>query len=264
MTKSAKINPLKGSVNWNIWRIRLNALLAKDDLAYTIKPRKEFPKGTPKDDIEEYTNKRRSDSEKATAIIRLNLEDTPLIQTANIEDNDAEALYNRLETLYSPKGFSTEFILAKELFETTLAGCGNSVEAYLARIRRYTDELALRNKAIPKAITAAFALNNLTREYDSIIAAITTKYRDNDDDDDIDLDDLFNAIIDEARRLLSKEPKELAMTTTSIAKRRDKSTIKCYNCGKKGHYAKNCRSKAKEDPEDLEDSEDSEKATVAL
>src|SRR6201996_6175224 len=246
MTKSAKINPLKGSVNWNIWRIRLNALLAKDDLAYTIKPKKEFPKGTPKDDIEEYTNKRRSDSEKAIAIIRLNLEDTPLIQTANIEDNDAEALYNRLEALYSSKGFSTEFILAKELFETTLSGCGNSVESYLARIRRYTDELALRNKAIPKAIIAAFALNNLLREFDSIIAAITTKYRDNDDDNDIDLDDLFNAIIDEARRLLSKEPKELAMTTSTKStksanstkgtkndKKRDKSTIKCFHCGKK-------------------------------
>src|SRR6201996_6938833 len=141
MIKRAKIPPLKGAANWNIWRIRLKALLAKDDLGYTIKPKREFPKNTPKDEIEEYTSKRRSDSEKATAIIRLNLGDSPLIQTANIEDNDAEALYNRLETLYSPKGFSTEFILAKELFETTLSGCGNSIESYLARIKRYTDEL---------------------------------------------------------------------------------------------------------------------------
>ena len=80
MTKQAKIDPLKGAQNWNIWRVRLKALLAsKDDLGATIRPKIEFPKGTAKDKIEEYLEKRKSDSEKATAIIRLNISDSPLI-----------------------------------------------------------------------------------------------------------------------------------------------------------------------------------------
>ncbi|KIW21708.1 uncharacterized protein PV07_12859 [Cladophialophora immunda] len=52
-----KINPLQGAHDWNIWRIRILALLSKDELGYTVKPRKEFPKGTPKDNIEEYNKK---------------------------------------------------------------------------------------------------------------------------------------------------------------------------------------------------------------
>ncbi|KIW10697.1 hypothetical protein PV08_11661 [Exophiala spinifera] len=63
MAPSMKIDPLKGAENWNIWRIRLKALLAKDDLGYIIRPKKEFFKNTPKDKIEEYIEKRKSDSE---------------------------------------------------------------------------------------------------------------------------------------------------------------------------------------------------------
>src|ERR1700742_2039101 len=241
MATKTKIEPLKGARNWNIWCIRIKALLAKDDLSATIKLKKEFSKGTPKDEIEEYTAERSSEAIKASAIIRLNLGDSPLIQTATIAEDDAEALYRRLESLYSPKGFSTEFILAKELFETTLAGCGNNVENYFAKIRRYTDEIELRKKAIRKAIIAAFALNNLTDDYSAIIAAITTKYRDNDNDNDIDLDDLFNAIIDESRRLKKKEPTELAMAIQSNSPQKN-STIRCFNCGKRGHIARKCTS----------------------
>jgi hypothetical protein len=79
MATKAKIDPLRGSANWHIWRIRLKALLSEKEIGYTIKPKRVFPKGTDKDDIEEYTEKRKSDSEKATAIIRLNLGDSPLI-----------------------------------------------------------------------------------------------------------------------------------------------------------------------------------------
>jgi Zinc knuckle len=107
----------------------------------------------------------------------------------------------------------------------------------------------LRNKPIPKAIIAAFALNNLTSEYSPIIAAITTKYRDNDDDDDIDLDDLFNAIIDESRRLKISEIKESKDVLVLTIKNNDKkrSLIKCYKCGKRGHLAKKCWSKSSDD-----------------
>jgi hypothetical protein len=132
------------------------------------------------------------------------------------------------------------------------------------RIRRYNDELTLRKKSIPTAIIAAFTLNNLTDSYSPLVTAITTKYRENDNDKEIDLDDLFNAIIDEARRQKSKEPIEQAFTAISSAKRRSKSTITCYKCQKKGYYARECREKPKEPKEDLEAKENEEAASIAF
>lgn len=152
--------------------MRIRAVLAKKDYLLAIKAKKEFTKNTPKETIEAYNKERERVSIKAAAIIRLNLGDSALIQTKNIEDNDAEGLYNRLETLYSPKGFSSEFLIAKELFNTRLDK-ESDIETYLSKIRAYTDDLALRNKAIPIEIIAAYTLNNLTTEYDYIIAAIT-------------------------------------------------------------------------------------------
>ncbi|MGA2668647.1 MAG: hypothetical protein ABSF32_06975, partial [Ignavibacteria bacterium] len=40
---------------------------------------------------------------------------------------------------YELKGFSSEFLIYKELFETTLSRLGNSIENYLNQIKRLTD-----------------------------------------------------------------------------------------------------------------------------
>jgi hypothetical protein len=250
METTTKIDKLKGAVNWDLWRIRIRALLAEKGLIDAIKTEKEFPEDISKKKIEEYKEKRESDSIKAAAIIRLNLGDSPLIQTKNIDENDARELYNRLEALYAPKGFSSEFLIAKELFSTTLAKEGNSIERYLTKIRGFTDELALKNKAIPTEIIVAYTLNNLTSEYDYIVAAITQNFR---DEKKIDLDDLFSAIIDESRRLSAKEPKELALVARKNENSTKKRFIKCYNYGKKGHYAREYKEPKEENSADDSD-----------
>ena len=79
MANYNKIDPLKGAANQNLQRIRLKALLGKEEIGYTLKPKKIFPKGTDKEDIDEYNEKRKTDSEKAITIIQLNLADSPLI-----------------------------------------------------------------------------------------------------------------------------------------------------------------------------------------
>ena len=44
-----------------------------------------------------------------------------------------------LQNLYSPKGFSFEFILCRQLFETTLNNCDNKIKNYLNQVKRVHD-----------------------------------------------------------------------------------------------------------------------------
>ena len=121
-----KIPKLKGSSNYDIWSIRIKAYLIEKGY-YDV-----FNANTARDTTEYYQA-----SIKATALIRLTLDDSPLVQTQYIDD--ANTLWSQLKTLYEPKGFNLEFLICRELFNTTLAKCNNSIEAYLTKIRRHTD-----------------------------------------------------------------------------------------------------------------------------
>jgi hypothetical protein len=90
---------------------------------------------------------------KAIIYIRLTLSDGPLLQTRNI--TDPCLLWSKLKTLYEPKGFSSEFLIYKELFEITLFRLGNFIENYLNQIKRLTDDLSARNLIILNKVIAA-------------------------------------------------------------------------------------------------------------
>ena len=120
---------------------------------------------------DEQTAQRQEQSLKAAALIRLALDDGPLLQTRHF--TDAIGLWNALKSLYEPKGFSSEFLICKELFSTTLAKCGHSIEAYLTKVKRLTDDLTARNLTIPNKVIAAYILNNLSPEYENTIAIIS-------------------------------------------------------------------------------------------
>jgi len=173
---------------------------------------------------------------KASAIIRLSLEDGPLIQVKGI--TDAIIIWNRLRTLYEPKGFSSEFLLSKELFSTTLAKQGYSMEGYLTRITRLTSDLAARGLIIPNKVIAAYTLSNLSSEYEYTVAIISQSFRGIPTSQDIDLIELFGQLVDESRRQKGKEPQEVAMA--SGTKPINATSKKCSFCHKGGHSVEKC------------------------
>jgi hypothetical protein len=54
-------------------------------------------------------------------------------------------MWAKLKALYKSKGFSLDFLLCKELFNTTLDKCEKSVKQYLMRIIRLINDLKTRN-----------------------------------------------------------------------------------------------------------------------
>ena len=73
-----KIQRLKGSSNWDVWALRMEAYLTEKGYAIAMIP-PNFPEGTDQATIDAYNYKREEKSPKAAAVIRLFLEDGPLI-----------------------------------------------------------------------------------------------------------------------------------------------------------------------------------------
>jgi hypothetical protein len=225
-----KIEKLTGSSNWDIWAIRMEAVLIEKGYydVMTTDPNSASVLDIADDARRQYT----SLSLKATAQIRLSLGNGPLIQTKAI--TNPYLLWATLKRLYESKGFSSEFLICKELFNLKL-GKSSNLEAYLAKIRQLTDELASRDLTIPKKVIIAYTLNNLTSDFENTVAIISQGIRESSNEN-IELEKVFAYLIDESKRLKSisnTSLSEQALNTSNNA-------IICGYCNRKGHTEEKC------------------------
>ena len=243
-----QIEPLTGEKNYELWSIRMEALLAREGLAQYIKIQdfgytavvENGPLVEPNES-----------ATKAVSIIKLNCFDSPLLQVRHI--SKPYEVWKALENLYSPKGFSSEFLLCKELFDTTLEKSNNKMELYLNQIKRLYDQLTAKNVIIPEKVIFAWVLNNLSSNYETLITTITQSICVNGSDS-LKLEDLFSNLIDESKRLKTKDSDAIALSVrTKKAKEykpynqnkvqkhsKNKSELKCEHCHKKGHKIDKC------------------------
>ena len=253
-----RIAKLKGNSNYDIWALRIESVLVKEgcEEIMHIDP----STLTLSNYVQETLVKLKELEKKALSIIKLSLEDGPLLQTKEIKS--PFALWNKLKALYQAKGFSSDFLLSKELINTTLSSCKNNVEEYLQKIKRLINSLEARDVALPSKFIAALVLNNLNREFDYLVTIITQDLRSNNN---VDLDQIFGQILDESRRLkgikspfpLSREEsntsKDVEMSLNTSNKQstksynynnnlrsNSKSSIKCLHCHKTGHNIDKC------------------------
>jgi hypothetical protein len=232
---SIKIEKLRGQENFDVWKLRISSLLVEKETSNAIK-----------NDII-VSN---AIDTKTLATIRLNIADGSLLQIQNIET--ALEAWNALENLYSLKGFSSEYLIYKEFFNTKLSK-HNSIEEYLNKIKKLVDQLRSKNISLPKEIICSWVLNNLDHSYDGFITIITQSYRNNTLE--MDLDNLFSHLLDESRRQADQEKEVVLFNQTWKNNRQKKLDARrnllsssrkglegkfCMKCGKKGHNRSSC------------------------
>ena len=179
---------LKGSENYKVWSIRAQAALQKEEGKW-----KEITATTATTD---------SSNIEALATLRLIIEDGPLLQTRTL--STAKEVWHALENLYAPKGFTSEYLTCKALFETTLVG-SLSMEDYLNTTKRLSDQLQAKNLEIPKQVIIAWVLNNVTEDDESLVTNLTQGSQSVNET-------LFANLLDESKRLAAKEHAEVLFT----------------------------------------------------
>ena len=116
------VSRLQGSENYITWSIRIKAALAKDSISLKNK------------------NLSAQANIKALSIIQLLVANSPLL---HIKDyTKAYKAWEALKDLYNPKGFTIEFLVYKEFFETLLTNF-DSIEAYLNKVKELLNILKL-------------------------------------------------------------------------------------------------------------------------
>ena len=132
------IPKLKGATNYEIWALRTKSYLIKEGLKDSL------------DNIPPIISQDIND--KTLANIRLLIEDGPLLQIQYI--NTAKEAWDSLNNLYSSKGFTNEFLICREFFNTTLDKY-SSMEDYLNKVKQLSDQLKAKNLELPKQVIIA-------------------------------------------------------------------------------------------------------------
>jgi hypothetical protein len=230
-----KIPKLKGSENYDIWSLRLESIIIEkgyydyiiadysSSISYTEAINSN--NNTKVVELEEIAN-------KATALIKLSLEDGPLLQTRFIKN--PYTLYTTLKNLYCAQGFSSEFILSKELINTTINSFKGNLELYINSFKRIINNLEAKGISLPSNFVAALLLNNLNKDYEYIVTIITQTIRVNNST--INIDSIIAQLLDESRRLNSIKPKNNYNTNSY---RSYYNSNKSYNNNKNNSYPNN-------------------------
>ncbi|POS81899.1 hypothetical protein EPUL_006831, partial [Erysiphe pulchra] len=193
------------------------------------------------DDVTPETNS------SALSSIQLCLDDGPLLQVKHIKR--AHHIWKSLENLYCATGFSSEFILCRDFFDTKLAKF-NSMEEYLNKIKQLSDDLKSKDMQLPRQILFAWILNNLTPDYRPIVSSITQSLRNNKDA--FTTETLFANLLDESKRLNFEEETDHKILFTSAHNKQPFNNQPTNNKNRtykgkkpykitKGKYCRNCK-----------------------
>nr|GEV89558.1 hypothetical protein [Tanacetum cinerariifolium] len=189
---------------------------------------------------------------------------------------DAKSLMEAIEKRFAGNNETKKVqkTLLKQQYENFNGSSSESLDQIHDRIQKLISQLEILvndvssvSAASTKPSTSIFPnVDNLSDVIYSFFASQSNSPQlDNDDLKQIDVDDLdemdlkwqMTMLTMRARRFLQRTGKNLgANATTSIGF--DISTVKCYNCHRRGHFAKECRS-----PRDTKN-EDTQRRTVLV
>ena len=237
---SYNIQPLKGAENYEMWSLRIRALLVGNGLVSHVT--------ISNHDIATVIEGEQSvllsnEVEKAKSIILLNLADGSLVQIQHIEK--FYDIWKALRNLYASKGFNNDFYLCKEFFNTTLEFCEGKMKDYINNFKRISDQLYAKNIKLSDKVIFVWTFDNLIEEYNDFVTIITQIIRINGDKA-LNLAQLFVNLVNESKRITIRNNESVLYVQKNskfnkLDKYRvEKSQKKCSVCKKGNHKTKKC------------------------
>lgn len=219
------VEKLIGRDNYSEWKFAMKALLELDDLWDVVS-------GTETDEKKD---------KKALSKIILSVDK---INYSHIKSaTKSKEAWTNLEKAFEDSGLTRRVGLLRSLINTKLEDC-KSTEEYCDRIISTAHKLNEMNFKVENEWVGTLLLAGLPEEYRPMIMGLESSGT------QISGDSIKVKLLQDVKT--QQDPKSvdsnLAMFTKgNITKSNPKKNVKCYNCGKMGHFKTECRSKKKVD-----------------
>lgn len=261
----SRITKFKGNdgEDFELWSLRLNAVLEGKDLAEVLTEEA-------REEAQEFHDEiRKKKIRKARAIIINALGDKPLrvVQTATGPKDMMEKLSER----YAASTTANKIAVLTSLIHTRYDREKNMGE-YLSEMESMFNKLAAMKLPIAPELQVAILLVSMTAEesLSGTVSAIKTM-----DESRATWEYVSGRLIEEVRSQKLAENSDGLGTIAAAAliprgpRGLHKSQIRCYRCNRKGHIARNCRTKLKNEQEEStnnneEEDEPTVRAAVAM
>ena len=244
MAARYEIQKFNGS-NFSLWKLKIKAIMRKDNCVTAIEGR---PIGITDEKWKEI-------DDNVVANLHLPLADSVLSSIA--EKKTTKEIWDALTKLYEVKSLHNKIFLKRRLYTLRMSESISATD-HINNLNTLFSQLSSLDYKITENERAELLLQSLLDSYDQLIINLTNNVL----NDYLSFDDMAAAILEEESRRKNKEDRlETSKQAEALLMMRGRSMecgssgsqsrpnsqrrkqFKCYNCGKKWHFKKDCLNK---------------------
>ena len=229
-----------GGDNFNLYKFKLEMVMSTKDLWEIVEGTELPPPSTASDEVKKAYERR---CKKAFAIIATSLVDKELAHIKGCK-GPAEA-WKTLCNIHETKSLSNILFIRRKFF-TIKMDEGADILDHINKVKSLADQLTCLEVPMKDEDVVMTLLDSLPPSFDHLITALETRPI-----SELTLDFITARLMHEVSKRKEKEPQgdDAAMLSrqprTFDNNERRGDGPRCYNCGKLGHLARNCRLKRK-------------------